>query len=46
MSVAVVFSAVAVGITDYALFVDGPVDAPGELAEEADDADPEKLPFV
>jgi hypothetical protein len=28
------------------LFVDGPVSAPGDLAEEADDTDPEKPPPV
>ena len=38
----VVFGAVAIGITGHALLVD----APGDLAEEADDADPEKPPLV
>ena len=41
----VVLGAVAVGITGHVLLVDEPVGAPGDLAEEADDVDPEKPPL-
>ncbi|PSQ35977.1 hypothetical protein BRD05_04055 [Halobacteriales archaeon QS_9_70_65] len=42
----VVLGAVAVGITGHALLVDEPAGAPGDLAEEADDADPEDPPLA